>query len=104
MTTHRVASENDLAPGSVMRCELFSRDICLARTENGEFYAVDDDCPHEEAWLSEGDLNGFEIECPMHYSRFDLRTGEVRCLPAKRPVETFATEIREGAVYVTVPG
>ena len=52
-------------------------DIGLFRSESGGYYALDDECPHEVASLSEGWIEGEEIECPLHSSRFGLRDGKV---------------------------
>ncbi|MFD0774602.1 bifunctional 3-phenylpropionate/cinnamic acid dioxygenase ferredoxin subunit [Streptomonospora algeriensis] len=68
---------------------------------DGEIYAVDDTCTHQNASLSEGWLEGCHIECPLHEAAFDLRTGQPTCLPAKRPVRTYQVTVDEdGGVYV----
>jgi 3-phenylpropionate/trans-cinnamate dioxygenase ferredoxin subunit len=66
----------------------------------GEFYAIDDTCTHQETSLSEGWLEGCEIECPLHTSRFDLRTGRPNSPPATRPVRTHLVQVEDGIVYV----
>jgi 3-phenylpropionate/trans-cinnamate dioxygenase ferredoxin component len=63
---------------------------------------VDDRCPHEEASLSEWEVEGCEIECPPHYSRFDLATGDVLSLPASEPATTYPVDVEDGVVYVRV--
>ncbi len=55
----------------------------------GEFYALDDVCSHEKASLSQGELDGHLIECPLHGSRFDVRTGEAKSFPAVVPVAIY---------------
>jgi nitrite reductase/ring-hydroxylating ferredoxin subunit len=67
---------------------------------NGEFYAVDDTCTHQDASLADGWLEGCQIECPLHASSFDLRTGAVSGPPAKVPVRTHAVTVTDGVVYV----
>lgn len=67
--------------------------ICLARATDGKVYAIGDLCTHEEAYLSDGDLAGHEIECPLHGSRFNVETGEVSGLPAEIPATTYAVTI-----------
>ncbi|MUL42867.1 bifunctional 3-phenylpropionate/cinnamic acid dioxygenase ferredoxin subunit [Streptomonospora sp. PA3] len=68
---------------------------------DGEIYAVDDTCTHQNASLSDGWLEGCFIECPLHESAFDLRTGEPSCLPAKRPVRTYPVTVADdGGVYI----
>lgn len=100
---HRLASVAEVPAGSLLRIEAGGVALCLARTEDGAFYAIDDLCPHEEASLSEGELEGCELECPLHYSRFDLRTGEALSLPATEPAGVYPVEIENGAVYALLP-
>lgn len=66
----------------------------------GEIYAIDDVCSHAFSLLSEGYFDGTAIECPLHMSRFDVRTGRPLCPPATEPVRTHKVEIADG--YVTV--
>src|SRR5919201_6828710 len=70
---------------------------------DGEFYAIDDTCTHQDASLSEGWLEGCLVECPLHAASFDLRTGMPTCLPAKRPVAVYPVQVLDGLVYVQTP-
>lgn len=74
--------------------------IAVFHTEDGEVYAVDDTCTHQDASLAEGWLEGCEIECPLHASKFDLRTGEVDAPPAKRRIRTHAVRIEDDHIVV----
>ncbi|MCE0447160.1 bifunctional 3-phenylpropionate/cinnamic acid dioxygenase ferredoxin subunit [Streptomyces tricolor] len=74
--------------------------IAVFRTEDGELYAIDDTCTHQDASLSEGWLEGCLVECPLHAASFDLRTGEPTCLPARRPVRTHRVTVEDGVVHV----
>ncbi|MDH2429231.1 bifunctional 3-phenylpropionate/cinnamic acid dioxygenase ferredoxin subunit [Sphaerisporangium sp. TRM90804] len=74
--------------------------VAVFHTDDGEVYAVDDTCTHQDASLADGWLEGREIECPLHASRFDLRTGRVDAPPAKRPVRTHGVVVRDGMIYV----
>lgn len=67
---------------------------------DGELYAIDDTCSHQDASLSEGWLEGCLVECPLHEASFDLRTGIPTCLPARRPVRTHPVSVEDGVVYV----
>ncbi len=98
----RVASLADLAPGSTLLVEVEGRRICLARTHDGDVYAVDDTCTHEEESLSEGWVEGNCIECPAHNSIFDLRTGEALSLPAEDPVATHAVAVEGEEILLTL--
>jgi nitrite reductase/ring-hydroxylating ferredoxin subunit len=99
MGRYLVATTCDLPIGALRRLEVAGRPVCLARTAEG-VYAIADQCPHEGASLSEGDLIGREVECPLHSSRFDVRTGAVRGLPALEPAVCFAVAIDGDQVFI----
>ena len=67
---------------------------------DGELYAIDDTCTHQDASLADGWLEGCEVECPLHASTFDLRTGSVDAPPARRPVRTHQVLVEDGTVYL----
>ena len=67
---------------------------------DGELYAIDDTCTHQDASLSDGFLEGCAVECPLHAACFDLRTGQPSGPPAKKPVMTHAVTVEDGSVYV----
>ena len=58
--------------------------IAVFHTEEGELFALDDTCTHQDASLADGWVEGCEVECPLHALKFDLRTGAVDAPPAKR--------------------
>ena len=74
--------------------------IAVFHTEDGEFFAVDDTCTHQDASLADGWLEDCMVECPLHASRFDLRTGAVDAPPAKRPVRTHRVVVDGDTVYL----
>ena len=76
-------------------------DIAIAR-DGDDFYALQDLCSHAAVSLSEGEVAGGVIECWLHGSCFDLRSGKPTGLPATEPVSTFPVEVRDGDVYVDV--
>lgn len=88
-TQHRVVGAAGIEPGDVQLIEIDGHRLCLARTEDGELFVVDDTCTHEDEPLSEGWLDGACIECPAHNSVFDLRSGAAITLPATEPVRTY---------------
>jgi len=69
---------------------------------NGRFYAIADECSHASIPLSEGDVGDGEIECYLHGSRFDLRTGEPIGLPATEPVPIYRCLVEGEDVLVDV--
>ena len=60
----------------------------------GEIYALDNDCTHVGGPLSQGRIEGDQVECPWHGSRFDVRTGEVVEGPPPEPVRTYDVRVR----------
>ena len=84
------------------RVEVEGVPICVAHAEDGEFYAINDICTHEEFFLHEGELWGLDVECPQHGSRFNLQTGKVTGLPAVIPAETYPVTVEHDDVYIDV--
>lgn len=84
-----MATIDEMEPAMARKVIVDGEEVCLARGEDGQFYAVSDTCSHEDYPLSEGEVWGVEIECPKHGSRFDLVTGQPRGLPATHPVKTY---------------
>lgn len=66
----------------------------------GEFYVIGDRCSHQEASLAEGELFDYDVECPLHGSEFDVRTGRPGSLPATRPVPIYQVREESGMVMV----
>jgi len=95
----RVARTTDLAPGQKMRVEYDGRPVGLFNIE-GEYYALSDICTHDGGPLVEGELQGDVIVCPRHGARFDVRTGQVRSLPAYRSVPTYQVKIEDGDILI----
>lgn len=84
------------------RVEVNGVPVCLARLASGEVFAINDLCSHEEIELSDGELDGEDVECPAHGSRFNVRTGEVSGLPAEDPVDTYPVTIEDGQIVIEV--
>lgn len=74
-------------------------DVAVAR-HGDEVFAIQDQCSHAAVALSEGEVADCTVECWLHGSRFDLRTGKPTGLPATEPVATFPVEVRNGDVFV----
>jgi 3-phenylpropionate/trans-cinnamate dioxygenase ferredoxin component len=102
LARQRVATVGDLATESMKRVDVEGTPVCLAHAEDGNFYALNDICTHEEFSLSDGELWGMDVECPQHGSRFNLQTGKVTGLPAVIPAKTYPVTVEDGDVYVDV--
>jgi nitrite reductase/ring-hydroxylating ferredoxin subunit len=97
----RVASLDEVPPGSLLAVEVAGRRICLANVD-GEVYAIQDNCTHRDFPLSSGELVDGEVECAWHGAKFDVRTGRALCLPAIRPVQTYEVKVEDGQILVAV--
>ena len=103
MSVERVCALKDIAEPGALRVELADIDIAVVRFE-GDVYAIEDNCSHADVPLSEGDVELFKgaptIECWLHGSCFDLRTGEPTNLPATEPVSVYPVRVEGEDVYV----
>jgi len=98
----RVASVDEVPVGALKGVVAGRTEICIAHAEDGEFYAINDVCTHENFLLSGGELFDLQVECPQHGSRFNLKTGAVTGLPAVVPTKVYAVEVKDSEIYVDV--
>ena len=99
MSYERVCSVSEVSTDEALAVVAGEWDVAIARNGD-EFFAIQDVCSHAEVALSEGEVTDCTIECWMHGSRFDLRTGKPTGLPATEPVATFPIEVRGDDIYV----
>lgn len=95
----RACAVSDLVEDSAIAVEVGDEDVAIVRS-GGEVFAIRDECSHASIPLSEGDVGQCEIECYLHGSRFDLRTGDALGLPATEAVPVYAVRVTDGEVYV----
>ena len=100
-----IGRTNDVPEGEARRFVADHLAVAVANLGEGLFLAVDDTCSHQEASLSEGEVDPEEetIECPRHGSMFDLRTGRPTSLPATVPVRTYPVKVEGDALVIEVP-
>jgi 3-phenylpropionate/trans-cinnamate dioxygenase ferredoxin subunit len=96
-----VGPVTDIAKGTALQVEVDGVEVAVVHADDDNFYAVRDECSHASVALSEGEVDGCTLECWLHGSRFDLRTGEPSGPPAIEPVAIFPVEIRDGDIYVS---
>ena len=101
MAFERACSVDELREGEALGATVGDQDVAIAR-DGEELFAVEDICSHAAVALSEGEVEGCTVECWLHGSRFDLRTGKPTGLPATEPVATFPVDVRGSDVYVDV--
>ena len=95
----KVATVNEISPGEMKQVEVGDEQILVANI-GGTLYAVSDVCTHAEGSLSEGYLEGNEVECPLHGSRFNVTTGEVVESPAQEPIAIYKVKVEGDDVLV----
>ena len=83
---------DDLPDGSMRRIDDSGEHGVVVCRVNGQLFAVDDNCTHRDARLSEGRLRGHNLICPLHGAQFDVRTGEHKGPPAPCGLRTWSIE------------
>jgi nitrite reductase/ring-hydroxylating ferredoxin subunit len=94
-----VAKASELSPGQMKWVAVNGERRVLANVE-GTFYAISDVCGHRNAPLSRGKLDGYLIECPLHFAQFDVRTGELVNGPVSTSVPTYQVFVEGDTVYI----
>jgi 3-phenylpropionate/trans-cinnamate dioxygenase ferredoxin subunit len=97
----KVADVSDCPPGTLFEIEAAQENLVLANVE-GDLYALQNRCSHQDLPLSDGELVGDRLECLYHGASFDVCSGRAMALPAIRPVETYAVEVRGQDIYVQI--
>ena len=96
-----VANTDDIGDGEVKTFQVETCRVAVARAD-GQLYAVQDLCSHDDGPLGDGDLEGYAIVCPRHGAKFDIRTGTVVAMPAVAPIETFPVVEKDGRMQIAV--
>jgi 3-phenylpropionate/trans-cinnamate dioxygenase ferredoxin subunit len=97
----RACAAADLSDDEAFGVEVGGEPVAIVRAQ-GEVFAIRDVCSHAEVALSEGEVDGCTIECWLHGSRFDLRTGKPTGLPATEPVPVYPVKIEGGDVLIAI--
>jgi 3-phenylpropionate/trans-cinnamate dioxygenase ferredoxin subunit len=100
-TWETVAKVEDIPDGGMIQVVAHGEPIGLYRVGE-QVFAVNDYCTHEQTFLTDGEFEAdeLEVECPLHGSRFHVETGEVRILPATKPVVTYEVKVEGELVLV----
>ena len=99
MSFELACATSDVPADEPLAVTIGDLDVAIAR-DGDEFFAVQDQCSHAAVALSEGEVEDCTVECWLHGSMFDLRTGKPTNLPATEPVATFPVDVRGTDVYV----
>jgi naphthalene 1,2-dioxygenase ferredoxin component len=93
------APESGVPEDDVIGVQIAGKDIALYKVE-GVVYATDNTCTHGHARLCDGFLEGFEIECPLHQGKFDIRSGRAACAPVTVDLRSYP--VRIGLCYLVL--
>ena len=96
-----VAKANEIPVGQLKQVVVEGKHLLICHTADG-FFAIDDACTHDDGPLADGWLEGNAIECPRHGARFDVKTGNVLCLPAAVPIKSYPVRVEGEEIKVSV--
>jgi 3-phenylpropionate/trans-cinnamate dioxygenase ferredoxin subunit len=97
-----VGSVEEVKQGGRLFLEIDEKPIVILNI-NGQFYAIADVCSHDDGPVGEGALEGFEIICPRHGARFDIRTGKVLALPAFVDIPAYPVRLVGDQIEIGIP-
>jgi len=92
-----VAKVGELEPGHAKFIKIGRLEIALFNID-GTFYAIDDQCTHMRARLSDGYIEGHIVECPLHFGKFDIRTGKACSPPVTEDTRTYPVVVEDDVV------
>ncbi|NQW21837.1 MAG: non-heme iron oxygenase ferredoxin subunit [SAR202 cluster bacterium] len=98
----KVAQVSEIKPGEMIGVEVSNEQVMISNI-NGTIHAIDDMCSHAYACLSDGELNGKEIECPLHGGVFNAITGQPLVPPVNEAVRVFQVQIEGDDIFVGPP-
>ena len=98
----QVAEVGEIKPGERLLLEVDDQPIAVFNVD-GKYYAIGDVCTHDDGPLGDGELEGYQIICPRHGARFDIRSGKVITLPAVIDTPWYPARVVNGWVEVGMP-
>jgi glycine betaine catabolism B len=95
----KVAEINEIMPSQMKEVDVDGQKILIANV-NGEYYAIGSICTHEGGPLADGTLHDYEVECPWHGSKFDIRTGQVTNPPVDEPEPSYEIKVDGNQILI----
>ncbi len=99
----KIADTKHIQPSCLKEVQVDGENICIVNVE-GKYYAIGSICTHEGGPLADGTLEGYEVECPWHGSKFDVRTGEVTSPPASEPEPAYEVKVDGNSILIKKQG
>jgi len=97
----KIATKSEIPLGKIKVFKINGKQISIANTE-GEYFAFDDTCTHEECSLSEGYLDGYTLTCFCHAGQFDISTGEVLSPPPPAPIGVYKVKVEGEDILIEI--
>jgi 3-phenylpropionate/trans-cinnamate dioxygenase ferredoxin component len=97
-----IAPASELPNGERLFVEIEGKSIVIFNIAD-QFFAIADVCTHDDGPLGDGDLEGYNIVCPRHGAEFDVRTGEVKSMPAVVDVPAYPVKVADGMIQIGMP-
>lgn len=97
-----IGPASELPPGERLFVEVEGRSIVIFNIAGGLF-SIEDVCSHDDGPVGEGDIEGYEITCPRHGAKFDLRTGKVTQMPANVDIPAYPVRVVDGMIQLGIP-
>jgi 3-phenylpropionate/trans-cinnamate dioxygenase ferredoxin subunit len=97
-----IAPASELPNGERMFVDIGDTPIVIFNI-GGQFFAIGDVCTHDDGPLGDGDIEDFDVTCPRHGAKFDVRTGKVTSMPAVEDIPAYPVQVRDGFIYLGVP-
>lgn len=97
-----VATTDELPNGARKLVEVDGRPLAVFNIA-GSYYCIADVCSHDDGPVAEGDLDGYEIECPRHGAHFDVRSGKVLSFPAIVDIPAYPVKVEGNTILVGLP-
>jgi 3-phenylpropionate/trans-cinnamate dioxygenase ferredoxin subunit len=98
----QIGALSDLPSGEQLYVDIGELELVIFNVA-GEIFAIGDVCSHDDGPLGEGEIEGYEVICPRHGARFDIRSGEATELPAVVDIPAYPVRITDGQIEVGVP-
>lgn len=99
LTYYRITTTNELPDGERLFVEISGQPIVIFAL-NGQYFATSDECSHDGGPIGDGKIEGFEIICPRHGARFDIRTGKATRFPAVEPIAQFPVRVVDDYIEI----
>jgi len=97
----KIGKLEEIPPGERLFLEINGEPVVVINLA-GKLFAVGDVCTHDEGPLGDGEIDGYQIICPRHGARFDLRTGKALTLPAVVDIPTYPVKVEAGEIFLGV--